>query len=70
MLKLQCPNLLDSKIPTLKTSPQHIKPSHPPINAMLKDNLVDAAQKAAEGKEREWANLTGDSIIPHVFRPF
>lgn len=69
VLKLQCPNL-QSKIPQLKSGPQHVKPSHPPIATMLKENLADAAHKAAETKERDWANLIDDSIIPRAFRPF
>lgn len=71
MVKLQCPNLLDSKIPPLKVAPQHVKPSHPPIASLLKENLTTAAHKAAADKEAlAGVKDTSDSIIPHVFRPF
>lgn len=69
-LKLQCPALIDSKIPPLKPPPPEVKPKHPPIVAMLKENYKEAAQIAAEAKEKEWKSLKDDSIIPHVFRPF
>ncbi|KAG2445624.1 hypothetical protein HXX76_000234 [Chlamydomonas incerta] len=71
VVKLQCPNLLDSKIPPLKVAPQHVKPSHPPIASLLKENLTTAAHKAAADKEAlSGVKDTSDSIIPHVFRPF
>ncbi|GFR43643.1 hypothetical protein Agub_g4745 [Astrephomene gubernaculifera] len=71
VVKLQCPNLLDSKIPPLNTPPAHVKPSHPPISLLLKENLTAAAHKAASEKEQLSAiKDTSDSMIPHVFRPF
>lgn len=71
-VKLQCPGLGDSttKIPPLKEEPKHVKPSHPPIARMLKDNLLGSAATTAEAKDAAWASSGGESIIPHVHRPF
>lgn len=69
-LKLQCSILIDSKIPPLKPALPEVKPKHPPIAAMLKENYKESAQIASEAKEKEWKSLKDDSIIPHVFRPF
>mmetsp|Transcript_13632 Transcript_13632/g.29229 ORF Transcript_13632/g.29229 Transcript_13632/m.29229 type:complete len:153 (-) Transcript_13632:317-775(-) len=69
-LKLQCPNLIDQKVPPLKYIEKHVKPSHPPISSMLKENYSDAARVASESKEREWKSLKDESIIPHAYRPF
>ncbi len=70
-VKLQCPNLLDSKIPPLQTQPEHVKPQHPPIASLLRENLTAAAHKAAADKEAGIPrDAPVDSIIPHTFRPF
>ena len=69
-LKLQCPNLIDTKIPPLKFIEQHVKPSHPPISSLLKETYVESGRLAVEAKEREWNGLKDDSIIPRVYRPF
>lgn len=68
-LKLQCPNIIDQKVPPLRHVEQHVKPAHPPIASMLKSNYADAGRAAADAKEREWKALRDDSIIPHVYRP-
>lgn len=67
-LKLQCPSLVDSKLPPLKLIEQHVKPVHPPISMMLKENYSEAAKVAAEQKE-DTKGLKDDSVIPHVHRP-
>ncbi|MEW5312782.1 MAG: hypothetical protein WDW38_004390 [Sanguina aurantia] len=67
-MKLQCPSLIDQVVPALKTSPLHVKPSHPPIAAMLTETYVGVARGAAEAKDLERRSLVDDSIIPHVHR--
>ncbi len=69
-LKMECPNVMETKVPPLKVIEQHVKPSHPPISFMLRDNYADAAHLAAEAKEREWKSLKEESGIPPVHRPF
>lgn len=69
-LKLQCPTMIDSKIPPLKTAATHVKPSHPALANMLKDNYADAARLAGEERERDWKTLREESVIAHVHRPF
>lgn len=54
----------------LQVVEQHVKPVHPPISFMLKDNYTEAARCANESKEREWKSLKDDSIIPKAYRPF
>lgn len=60
----------DPKIPPLKFIEKHVKPVHPPINGMLKENYAALAQGRAEAKEKEWKGLKDDSIIPRAYRPF
>ena len=43
-LKVQCPSLVDTKIPPLKLIEQHVKPVHPPLSMLLKENYTDAAK--------------------------
>eukprot|EP00798_Chlamydomonas_sp_ICE-L_P023790 gene23790-9351_t len=69
-LKLQCPTLVESKIPPLKLIEQHVKPVHPPLSLMLKENYSDASKVAADYKEKEFKGLKDDSVIPHAHRPF
>jgi hypothetical protein len=70
VLKLHCPHLLEHTIPPLKFTEKHVKPVHPPIASMLKENYAELARIAAEAKEKEGKGLQDDSIIPRVFRPF
>ena len=69
-LKLQCPSLIESRVPPLRLVPQHVKPLHPPISSVLKENLGEATRVAAEAQDRERKLLGGESIIPHAYRPF
>lgn len=61
---------VDQKVPPLKFIEKHIKPVHPPIASMLKDQYVELAKGRAEAKEKEWKGLKDDSTIPRVHRPF
>lgn len=70
-LELQCPalNLETSKLPHIVDAPVAVKPVHPPIAAMLKENMVEAATAAAEAREQSWKSHTAASCgIPQVFR--
>lgn len=69
-LELNCPALTDSKIPPVPQPPIAIKPMHPPIAAMLKENCKEAALLAAEARDREARGLKDDTTIPAVYRPF
>lgn len=69
-LKLQCPNLMEPKVPPLKSIEQHIKPAHAPISFILKDTYTEVSKLAAEAKEREWKSLKEESVIAKVYRPF
>jgi hypothetical protein len=55
-LELQCPalNLETSKLPQIPQGPIAVKPPHPPIAAMLRENMAEAATVAAEARERSW----------------
>lgn len=61
---------VEQKIPPLKFIEQHVKPAHPPIASMLKDNYGELARAQAEAKEKEWKGLKDDSSIPRSYRPF
>jgi hypothetical protein len=55
-LELQC-SVLDvarSKLPNMPIPPVAVKPVHPPIASMLRENARDAALAAAEEKDKEW----------------
>ena len=67
-LKLQCPNLLEPKIPPLVVIDGHIKPSHPPIAFILKDMYTDVMKQANDARELEWKSLKDESMIPKVYR--
>uniref|UniRef100_A0A7S0V1B3 Uncharacterized protein n=1 Tax=Polytomella parva TaxID=51329 RepID=A0A7S0V1B3_9CHLO len=68
-VKLHCPNLFQSVDPT-PNSTSHVRPSHPPVAAVLRENLYVAAAVAEAAQEREWSGLRGNSHIAPVFRPF
>jgi len=70
-LKLQCPALQDPQLPPQRPGPgPAARPLHPPIAVMLRENCREAAQAAAEARDREWKQLRDDTIIPAVFRHF
>eukprot|EP00775_Hariotina_reticulata_P011065 gene11065-11221_t len=55
-LELQCLSLdaARSKLPNVQMAPVAVKPVHPPIAVMLRENARDAALAAAEDKDKEW----------------
>lgn len=67
-LKLQCPALESRTIPPLVPPPPMQKPIHPPFSAMLRENLKEAAQAAAQMRESDTRTIKDDSIIPRVYR--
>lgn len=69
-LELQCPalNRAASKLPTVPVTPVAVRPVHPPISAMLKENAREAAITAAGAKEKEWKAAGVTCSIPAVYR--
>jgi hypothetical protein len=71
-LELQTPALQPgaSRLPDVPVPPVAIKPLHPPIAAMLRENCKEAAVCVAEAKEKGWREARSSSSIPAVHRPF
>jgi len=67
-LKLQCPNLTETKIPPLVAIDEHIKPTHPPLSFILKDMYTEVMKRTNDARELEWKSLKDDSMIPKVYR--
>lgn len=70
-LELQCPalNAAASKLPVVPVPPVAVRPVHPPIAAMLKENAREAAIAAAEARERQWkAAAASSGRYPTVYR--
>jgi len=69
-LELQCPalNAEARKLPVIPEAPIAVKPLHPPIAAMLKENMVEAATAAAEAREQGWKVEKVSCGIPAVYR--
>lgn len=69
-MELQCPalNRGSSKLPTVPIIPVAVRPVHPPISAMLKENAREAAIAAAEAREKEWKAAGVTCSIPAVYR--
>lgn len=69
-LELQCPalNLEASTLPTIPPIPLSVKPVHPPIAAMLRENMVEAATAATEARQRSWKVDSVSSRIPAVYK--
>jgi hypothetical protein len=70
-LELQCPqlNTQASKLPQVPVAPVAVRPVHPPIAVMLRENAREAALAAAEARERQWKAATASSgRYPAVYR--
>jgi hypothetical protein len=69
-LKLQCPALTPetSKLPSIPEPALAVKPTHPPIASMLRENMVAAATAAAEAREKGWKVDNVSCGIPAVHR--
>ncbi|WIA09607.1 hypothetical protein OEZ85_008999 [Tetradesmus obliquus] len=70
-LELQCPqlNAEASKLPQVPVPPTAVRPVHPPIAVMLRENAREAALAAAEARERQWKAATASSgRYPAVYR--
>lgn len=69
-LELQCPALSQesSKLPQIPQAPVAVKPAHPPIAAMLRENMAEAATAAAEAREQSWKQDKVSCGIPTVYR--
>lgn len=69
-LELQCPalNAEASKLPTIPVAPAAVRPVHPPIAAMLRENMAEAAAAAAEAREQAWKVDKASCGIPPVHR--
>jgi len=70
-LKLHTPKLAHegSTIPGVKGVPRVVKPAHPPLALMLKDNCREMAVHEAEAVEAAWKMPADGAIIPVVHRP-
>lgn len=69
-LELQCPalNPESSKLPPIQQAPVAVKPPHPPVAAMLRENMAEAAAALAEAREQSWKQDKVSCGIPTVHR--